>query len=212
MITLPSDTRKYTDATELFVGALNEAFPRAGSLGIYNRRKISNSIYWSQHAWGNGVDITSPAGVAKPAMNDATSQSNPRYFDHYLYMDRVNSWIMKNAYVYHVRTRLWRRTNHYNHIHVDFNPKQYGTPPLLTGEGDDDVKFEEYLKGVQTSLNEAGFRDGSGRVLTVDGIFGPNTLAAIKKRDVAAALEPAVPEIILDVDTVRVVKGVRIAE
>jgi hypothetical protein len=211
MITLPTDTRKYTTATELFVVALNQAFPDAGTLGIYNRRKIANSTSWSQHSWGNAVDIKSPARMALPP-NVSSSQYDPRYAEHFAYMDRVNAWIMRNAYLYHVRYRAWRRSDHYNHIHVDFNPKQYGTPPLLSSiQGDDDVAFAEYLKGVQESLNEAGFRDGRGRLLTVDGKFGANTLAAIKKRDVAAALAPPAPEIVLDVDTVRVVKGVRLA-
>jgi hypothetical protein len=212
MITLPLDHRKYTDATEAFVLALNAAFPTAGSMGIYNRRYISGTTTWTQHSWGNAVDITSPAWMLKPPLYASAAEAAlPKYADHMAYMDRVNQWIMTNAYKYHVRYRAWRRYMHYNHIHVDFNPKQYGTPPILTANGDDEVAFAEYLEGVQTSLNEAGFRDGFGRELKVDGVFGPNTLAAIKKRDVAAALAPVVPEVVLDVDTVRVVKGVRLA-
>ena len=209
MILLPGDTRKYTAATERLVTALNEQFPRAASLGIYNRRFIANTTIWTQHSWGNAVDITSPTGVTKPSLNDRSSQWDPRYAEHFAYLDRVNRWLLTQP---KIRTRLWRRTNHYNHIHIDFYPKQYGIPPLLTNESDDDVKFAEYLKGVQESLNEAGFRDGRGRVLLVDGVFGPNTLAAIKKRDVAAALVSPTPAFEFEVDTVNVVKGVRLVQ
>jgi len=59
-------------------------------------------------------------------------------------------------------------------------------PPVHPPDPEEDEDMKEYLKAVQNSLNLAGFTDGDGNALVVDGVFGPKTEAAINKRDAAA--------------------------
>ena len=40
---------------------------------------------------------------------------------------------MNNLEALNVRVRLWRVKNHYNHIHVDFWPRGWATPPCAGG-------------------------------------------------------------------------------
>ena len=142
------------------------------NLGVYNRRKIASSSLWSQHAWGNAWDI----GITGN-----------------------NSLSLGNAIVAYLRTEdaagrlpvgtiLWQVPDHYTHIHVEGSPKKTGTPPLLT-PGDD----MEAIKGIQRSLNAAGFKGANGLPLTVDGLWGNNTETAFTAMSKAAKVAPPVP-------------------
>ena len=199
MIALPTDARKYTDECERFVRLLNARFPDVATMGIYNRRHIAGTYTWSQHAWGNAVDITSPAN-RKPRVAENEL--------HMAYLDEVYDWIRANSQRLEVRVILWRRASHWNHIHVDFYPRQTGTPPVLTGDPQEEAQVKEWIETVQASLNKAGYKGANGKALTVDGILGANTKFAMEERDRDAA---ASVDIELDVDTVRVVRGVTVA-
>ena len=136
------------------------------SLGIYNRRYISGTDIWSQHAWGNAWDI----GVARsqrPALGD-----------------RVKAWIRGEDAAGRLATGLilWNVRNHYNHLHVEGDPKKFGVPPLPQEEDD----MEAFVEAEQENLNDAGFRDSSGNRLDVDGLLGPKTQSAMLARDKAA--------------------------
>lgn len=204
-IPLPSDPRKYTDAIEEFVRDLNAAFPAVASMGIYNRRYIGGTTTWSQHAWGNAVDITSPTSVARMADGKIVRDTrNPR---HMAYLDTIAAWIRRRG---GHRVLLWRTYNHWNHIHMDPYPKQYGTPPLLTGTGEteDDLAFAEYITEQQKSLNDAGYLGENGRPLSVDGVFGPNTAFAMAARDADAAKVKDLAAVGVDLREIRVVRDV----
>ena len=126
------------------------------NLGVYNRRKIANSNTWSQHAWGNAWDI----GVRSVTLGN-------QIVAYLRAEDRAGRLS--------VGTILWQVPDHYDHIHVEGAPKKTGTPPLPTTDKDDDM---ELIKGIQRSLNAAGFKGANGKVLTVDGLYGANTEAA----------------------------------
>jgi len=204
MIPLPSDSRKYTPQTEVLVASLNGMFPDIGSMGIYNRRKISGSLSWSQHAWGAAADITSPRKVA---LVDGRIVRNTRNPAHMRYLDEVRDFLRDNQAFFGIRNILWRQRNHWNHIHADFNPKQRGTPPILGARptGDDDM-FKEYLTEVQKSLNDAGFKGANDRPLSVDGILGRNTISAMRDRDQASTKTAGLSITTERVDVVRSVR------
>lgn len=91
-------------------------FPRAFTMGTYNRRKIAGSNTWSQHSWANAEDI----GV--PTLTDG---------------DAVFAWLKLNAtrlglrrFGLRRRPALWRVRNHFDHLHVEGRPKKKGIPPL----------------------------------------------------------------------------------
>lgn len=148
-----------THPCRLFRAEVFERWPQLVDLGYYNRRKIAGTQTWSQHAWGNAQDLAGPTQ----------------------YLDLVAVWLSTHKTRLKIRTLLWRVPDHYDHIHVDFTPKQTGTPPYPS---EDDV--DEVVKGIQRSLNGAGFRDQTGAPLTVDGQWGPKTEYAYGRMCVAA--------------------------
>lgn len=72
-------------------------------------RRIAGSWTYSQHAWGNALDIF-PISKAEG--------------------DRIYAWYRDNR---NVRTALWWRKDHYDHIHLDFWPYGIYTPPCARG-------------------------------------------------------------------------------
>ena len=137
-------------------------------LGIYNRRFIAGTTTWSQHAWGNAMDI----GVARahrPALGD-----------------RLKAWIRTEdrAGRLDIGLILWQVRSHYDHLHIEGSPKMYGTPPLPGGESEEDMSA--FIEVEQENLNTAGFTDSAGNKLNVDGVVGPKTQSAMLKRDIAA--------------------------
>jgi len=94
---------------------LKEAFPdlRAGKC---NCRKISGSSTWSQHSWCNALDIRHV---------DWGYSTHPT---HQAWLDEVYEYIMAHFDELSIRVILWRRRDHFNHIHIDGWPKGYRTP------------------------------------------------------------------------------------
>ena len=93
----------------------------------YNRRPIAGTSTWSQHSWPNALDL------CFTTMWDDSPQ-------HQQMLDQVARFIRDNYEVYNVRYLLWRRPNHYGHIHVDFWPMGYGTPSRTRGGADNRYK------------------------------------------------------------------------
>lgn len=91
-------------------------------MGVRNCRKISGSTVWSQHAWANAWDITSPYWPK--------SRYNPL---HMKYMDRIVDWLNANKQRLGIRIVLWRTVNHWNHAHVETYPRGIRTPPCAGG-------------------------------------------------------------------------------
>ena len=87
-------------------------------IGQYNRRKISGTNKWSEHSWGNGLDLHVSVGTADPV-----EKANG---------DTIAGWLGDHAVELGVRNVLWWRKNHFDHIHVDFYPRGEGIPPLST--------------------------------------------------------------------------------
>ena len=137
-----------TEPCRLAREELFERFPTVVDGGYYNRRKIAGTNTWSQHSWGNATDLFGPRAT----------------------LDSVAKYCRQEKTRLNIRNLLWWVRDHYDHIHLDFNPKQAGTPPLNPPE--DDV---EAIKGIQRSLNRAGHKDPDGNPLVVDGKWGPNT-------------------------------------
>lgn len=102
--------------------------------GIYgghaNCRYISGTSRASQHAWPNARDLTLESyGYSTDPVNQA-------------YLDNVYAFLVDNFDNLSLRTILWRGkaypsgntvSGHQNHIHIDFWPTGYGTPPCMGG-------------------------------------------------------------------------------
>lgn len=102
------------------LGELQEAFPEVRA-GVWNCRKISGTNTWSQHSWGNALDLHH---VGWPY---EISDRN------YAFLDPIYAWLKTYQEELSIRVLLWRVKDHHNHIHLDGWPKGYGQPPCDGG-------------------------------------------------------------------------------
>lgn len=160
--------------------ALFARFPSAISWGVYNRRYIAGTKTWSQHAWGNAVDISNRAGTNRYNLLDTI---------HGWALDqRVQGWLP-------IGTILWRVPAHFDHIHLEAKPKRTGNPPYPSSVSPVlDVIAElgaqgAYVRLAQIALNEARRRNtGAWPELTVDGRYGPLMQLAVSAYQTAAGI------------------------
>ena len=103
-------------AAEQSKRVLGEVFPDL-TFGQWNCRKISGSSSWSQHSWGNGLDL---------AHREYGYTTNP---DHQAYLDTVAFWLDENSWDLSLWGLLWRVDDHYDHIHIDHEPRGDARPP-----------------------------------------------------------------------------------
>lgn len=98
--------------------------------GQYNCRQISGSSRYSQHSWPNALDITN---VNYGYSTDPANQA---------YLDEVADFLWANREALSLKMLLWRGkswftgnpvSGHQNHIHVDFWPTGYSSPPCAGG-------------------------------------------------------------------------------
>lgn len=112
-----------TPALSRLITTLRDTFPSDIKFGTYNRRYIAGyNLTWSQHSWPNAADIyfTKEYGDTSAAHQARLDKVADYLRWQYPHRDEIN----------HL---LWRRTNHYDHIHVDMFPRGYGTPSIVRG-------------------------------------------------------------------------------
>lgn len=141
------------------------------NLGISYCRKIAGSSSWSNHAFGNALDISikpddSPVG------------------------DQIAGWLrgpevtaLLDSHGVSIAHLLWKVPSHHNHIHIDFNPYGTGTPPCAGGpqgpvvkpwpldEEDDDMTKQEHdaLLAVRNTIQGIGI--ALGRTVATPGFY-----------------------------------------
>jgi len=104
-----------TNWARYVLGELQERFPKLRA-GICNCRKIARTDIWSQHSDCNALDLYHA---------DYGYSLDPA---HQAFLDEVNAFILAHFDELSIRTRLWRKKDHFNHIHIDGWPKRYGLP------------------------------------------------------------------------------------
>jgi hypothetical protein len=100
--------------------------------GVYSCRKISGTNYWSQHSWGNAVDLFPELvrhndDIAKAAVTQATKRT---------WANRGRKLELSNV-IDHLNSRVWTPGtgwHPYNgsvgpHVHVQAAPIKTGQPP-----------------------------------------------------------------------------------
>jgi len=100
--------------------------------GVYNCRKIDGTNTWSQHSWGNAVDLfTRSALNNKRAANGIVYQTTHRTIankfkklDVYRVIDHENSrdWVKGAGWTKYGGAKGL-------HVHVEGDPVKTGTPP-----------------------------------------------------------------------------------
>jgi hypothetical protein len=135
--------------------------------GTYNCRYIGGTTTWSLHAYAIALDLN----PSKNKFGQCGTDMPQAFVNDVLALRTGNG---KQAFTWGGN---WRPCSSADpmHFQIDVSPADAATgiqgqqPP----PGDDDV--EEVVKGIQRSLNAAGFKGANGLVLTVDGIWGTNT-------------------------------------
>ena len=97
-----------------YAGVINSVFGNL-PMGFVSRRNVAGTTSWSQHAFGNAVDVMTGA-------NTGLRQAVSAFSD-------VHRELLSIA---HLLADPWfksPRGDHYNHVHADFNPQGTGTPP-----------------------------------------------------------------------------------
>ena len=109
-----------TPAANQIESVLSVKFPGM-RFGRFNCRAISGSSTYSQHSWNNARDLYPPLGISYPST------------EYTLWLDHVATFLRSNMESLNIRVLLWQVRNHYNHIHIDFWPQGWETPPCAGG-------------------------------------------------------------------------------
>ena len=130
-----------TPALTRLKAAVKTRFPDV-KFGTYNRRPIAGSTTWSQHSWPNAVDIyfTAPAGDTSPGHQSQLSAVAYYIRQHYEPFGREVHYL------------LWLTKNHFDHIHIDFWPKGYGTPSTTRGGASNRYQYKDGTIVTQAQL------------------------------------------------------------
>lgn len=157
------------------------------SWGVWNRRPIAGTKTWSQHAWGNAEDVSSPTAKGLDHRTEL--------------LDDVAAWLRGHRAILPIGTVLWQVKDHYDHVHYEAVPKMKGTPPKSsqgTGDAMDIVAdlgdsghwvrvFQEALNRQHAVQTSAGFGAAwPPDPLVSDGRFGPKTAEMVRAYQAAS--------------------------
>ena len=110
--------------------------PMVSHAGVFNCRRVSGSSTWSQHAWGNGVDL-----FPRQTLDD--HDACRRIADHAVLQARTRTLANRGLklpiydVIDHQNSRRWTRTAGWSgysgtvgpHVHITGYPYKTGTPP-----------------------------------------------------------------------------------
>ena len=108
--------------------------------------------------------------------------------DHVIRHYDVNGKICPNPFVYDTGDTTWQEFK--NKVKANYNKEEVcevELPVLRRGDKNN------YVKNVQRILRQKGYKKSNGELITVDGTYGPNTVAAVKKFQTKAKLKKAEP-------------------
>ena len=105
--------------------------------GVYNCRKISGSVSWSQHAWGNASDEFPKGADYKAKRENCSRIANAIVYQatHRTKANRMRK-LKVGRVIDHESRRQWTREDGWYtytgstglHVHAE-GPTKYGTPP-----------------------------------------------------------------------------------
>lgn len=99
--------------------------------GVFNCRKISGTNFWSQHSWGNAVDLFPKDG----AFNNDIAEAAVRQAKKRTWANRGRKLQLSNV-IDHLNRRIWTPGTGWHpyggtvgpHVHVQAAPIKTGTP------------------------------------------------------------------------------------
>lgn len=108
--------------------------PKIDHAGVFNCRKISGSLNWSQHAFGNATDLFPTAGNTQSKLRDIAN-GVVYQATHRTKANRMRKLDVAEV-IDHDGRRMWTPDDGWRsysgstgaHIHVTAKPKRFGTP------------------------------------------------------------------------------------
>jgi hypothetical protein len=148
-----------TAAAANYMAVIKKNFPQITGYGTIAVRNIAGTNTWSQHAYGNAIDVMTGASTA---MRQAVAFFSNQY-------RRILS-------IAHLLADPWFASplgDHYNHVHADFFPQYGGTPPGQPYRAGGKVR----KRGGRVHANEFVLREGAAAALGTSGLDYLNTHA-----------------------------------
>lgn len=97
------------------------------SWGIVNCRRIAGSQTWSQHAWGNGLDIHASFAVMTELASFLSDEADAGRLPIAQILFDSSVWTPREGWRHAVLS-----TPHTDHVHVSGAPMKEGTPPCAS--------------------------------------------------------------------------------
>jgi hypothetical protein len=148
-----------TAAAANYMAVIKKNFPQISGYGTIAIRNIAGTNTWSQHAYGNAIDVMTGASAA---LRQAVAFFSNQY--------------RRMLSIAHLLADPWfasPRGDHYNHVHADFFPQYGGTPPGQPYRSGGKVR----KRGGRVHQNEFVLRDRAARALGTSGLDYLNTHA-----------------------------------
>lgn len=162
--------------------ALLEKYTYTKNVGIYNCRDVAGTNVRSQHSCGRAFDQGVPVlagGAANtalgyPIVTDLRNNGTALGISRIIYNRAIYDASSPNG-------RYYGGVHpHYDHLHIEQSPAAAAT--LTYTQAAKALGIEEDMettKGIQRSLNAAGYVGANGKALKVDGIWGANSEFAL---------------------------------
>lgn len=196
-----------------------DRFPRAIDLGAFVCRKINPARnVWSQHAWGNALDIGVPLVDHGPRRGwdgrDRTDTDLPGY--DVTLGDEIAAWVRTHRGRLGTGRMIWRAPLHWDHLHVEGAHTFGGTPPCAGGPPityptteEETMRLMEATRPLVRELIAEGHIRGAGTPAEIEAYWTAErppeellhlviaVLASVSKRPRAVTL-PTRAEVVLD--------------
>lgn len=115
-----------TPACRRFQRAMARKWPRwHPRIYVFACKHIGSGSTWSQHAWGNAIDVMCSGDRQRELAHWAVNHADDLDVETVIYLSKVWS---RTQPVWHA----YGGTPHDVHVHLDFRPPKLGTPPCAT--------------------------------------------------------------------------------
>ena len=192
---LKGDTWQVVPSLIVLLAQVDEAWPAPhaadGTLASVRHREVSPLSDHNPDINGDvrAADIGEVTEDDAFVLAEAIRVSKDPRVKYVIHEKRMFSYYEKHD----VPSFTWRpysgANGHWSHVHISVLAANQNDVSLwnIGIEKGDEKELKELIKAIQTALNAGGFKGANNKVLSVDGVIGPNTQFALNSQAHAAA-------------------------